>query len=263
VRGGQIPQIEVPDARLNVADSGDTGSPTLVFVHGNVMNLHMWDALVEALKTHFRCIRWDLRLHGETVDNGETFTYWDAARDGLAVLDHLGVTSAAWIGHSQGGFTALRAALLAPERVERLVLIDTTSHAFDEDSLTQMGQIRDGFAAGETDSTARILLQLLLGSPRHEQHWLPQLVGQGGSRTAEAISALMAADDVTDRTTAITQPALVIHGRGDIPIPAALGEELARDLAGSGPAVVIDGAGHTPPVTHVQQTLDPITHFCG
>jgi pimeloyl-ACP methyl ester carboxylesterase len=61
-----MPHVEVPGARPNIADSGRTDAPTLLFVHGNVMNLHMRDALVDTLKSQFRCVRWDVQLHGTT-----------------------------------------------------------------------------------------------------------------------------------------------------------------------------------------------------
>jgi pimeloyl-ACP methyl ester carboxylesterase len=256
-----MPHAEVPGARLNIADSGRIDAPTLLFVHGNVMNLHMWDALVAGLESQFRCVRLDLRLHGATVDDGQSFSYWDAARDGLAVLDHLDLPSATWVGHSQGGFTALRAALLDSSRVERLVLIDTMSRSFDEPDLAQMGQVREGFASGNTEATARVLLELLFDSPQYEQAWLPQLISEGGERVARAISVLMNADDITDRVGTIPQPAVVIHGRRDIPIPFDRGEELARVLPGSGPIVDIDGAGHTPPVSHPEHTLEAVKRF--
>jgi 3-oxoadipate enol-lactonase len=234
----------------------------LLFVHGNVMNLHMWDALVDALESQFRCVRWDLRLHGATVDDGESFSYWDAARDGMAVLDHLDLPAATWVGHSQGGFTALRAALLDPSRVERLVLIDTMSHAFGARDLAQMGQVRDSFAGGNTEATARLLLQLLLDRPQHKQARLPHLIHQGGERVAKAIAALMEADDITDRVGTIPHAAVVIHGSRDIPIPFDRGEELARALPSGGAIAGIDEAGHTPPVSHPEHTLEAVTRFC-
>ena len=70
-----MPYAEVSGARLNIADAGRIDAPTLLFVHGNVMNLHMWDALASGLESQFRCVRWDLRLHGATIDDGESFSY--------------------------------------------------------------------------------------------------------------------------------------------------------------------------------------------
>jgi pimeloyl-ACP methyl ester carboxylesterase len=124
-----------------------------------------------------------------------------------------------------------------------------------------MGQVREGFASGNTEATARVLLELLLDSPPYEQAWLPQLTSQGGERVAKAISVLMNADDITDRVGTIPQPAVVIHGRRDIPIPFGRGEELARVLPGSGLIVEIAEAGHTPPVSHPEHTLESVKRF--
>ena len=104
-------------------------------------------------------------------------------------------------------------------------------------------------------------MDALVGRLEYEQAWLPHLIHQGGERVAKAISVLMDADDITDRVGTIRHPALVIHGRRDIPIPFDRGEELARALPGSGPIAGIDSAGHTPPVSHPGHTLEAVTCF--
>ena len=53
----------------------------------------------------------------------------DLAADALAVLDELGIEQAVVGGMSQGGYAALRMALMAPERVRGLALISTESDA--------------------------------------------------------------------------------------------------------------------------------------
>ena len=56
--------------------------------------------------------------HGDTVaKKTNTFTYWDSAIMSLQVLSTLGIEQAYALGTSQGGWTAARMALLAPERV--------------------------------------------------------------------------------------------------------------------------------------------------
>ncbi|GAA3572985.1 hypothetical protein GCM10022222_66550 [Amycolatopsis ultiminotia] len=140
-----------------VVDSGGRG-PAILCLHGNLMDATMWDGIVETL-SGYRCIRFDFRLHGATEDDGLPFTYWDAARDALDVLDTLDVPAAHFVGHSQGGFTALRAALLAPGRITSLALIDTAADAFPGPALAQMAQIRDGFAAGAVEETAAAVLE--------------------------------------------------------------------------------------------------------
>src|SRR5689334_1302414 len=97
-------------------DSGGSGPP-LLLGHGFLMDHTMFDGQVAALAPAYRVIRWDARGFGRTEWDGQPFSYWDLAKDALALLDHLGVERALLGGMSQGGFLSLRAALLAPERV--------------------------------------------------------------------------------------------------------------------------------------------------
>src|SRR5580704_4940145 len=124
-----MPSAAVNGITVDYADSGG-GGPVVVLSHGFLMEQSMFDAQVAALAGEFRVITWDQRGHGGTPAPGP-FTYWDSARDVLALLDHLGVERAVLGGMSQGGFLSLRAALTAPDRVRALVLID--SQAGQED----------------------------------------------------------------------------------------------------------------------------------
>ncbi|WP_184783306.1 alpha/beta fold hydrolase [Amycolatopsis jiangsuensis] len=241
------------EPRPHVLDSGGRG-PAVLFLHGNLMDSTMWDGLVEALPG-YRCLRFDFRLHGATADDGLPFTYWDAARDALAVLDALDVRSAHFVGHSQGGFTALRAALLASGRVASLTLLDTAADAFPGAALAQMAQIRDGFAAGAVTETGTAVLELLLGAGAPQtEYWLSRLIRQPGERLARAVGVLMGVDSIAGRLGEITAPALVLHGSADLPIPPASGAALATALPSAEPFRVLDGVAHTPPVTHPTET---------
>lgn len=147
-------------------------------------------------------------------------------------------------------FTALRAALLAGERVASLTLVDTAADAFPGPALAQIAQIRDGFAAGAVSETGSAVLELLLGSRAAEAHWLPRLGRQPAERLSRAVGALMGADSVARRLGEITAPALVVHGSADLPIPPEAGVALAAALPAAEPVEVLDGVAHTPPVTH-------------
>jgi 3-oxoadipate enol-lactonase len=47
----------------------------------------MWSRVIDLLRDDFRCIASDMRLRGSSEDDGLPFTYWEAARDALAILD--------------------------------------------------------------------------------------------------------------------------------------------------------------------------------
>ena len=126
LRSGSVrhmPTAAVNEIQVTYADSGGE-KPTVVLSHGFLLDQSMFDAQVAALTPEYRVITWDQRGHGGSPAPGP-FSYWDSARDVLALLGHLGIERAVLGGMSQGGFLSLRAAMLAPQRVRGLILIDS------------------------------------------------------------------------------------------------------------------------------------------
>ncbi|CAK7204574.1 hypothetical protein SEUCBS139899_007332 [Sporothrix eucalyptigena] len=75
--------------------------------------------------------------HGRTMPRsgaGTTFTYWDSAHMALQLLDALGVDKFFALGTSQGGWIAVRLALLAPERVKGVIPVGSTMDAESPES---------------------------------------------------------------------------------------------------------------------------------
>ena len=67
---------------------------------------------------------------------------------------------------SQGGFLSMRAALLAPERVRALVLIDTQSGAEDPERLPAYRQMQETWLQlGPVDELAQAIAELIIGDP--------------------------------------------------------------------------------------------------
>jgi pimeloyl-ACP methyl ester carboxylesterase len=114
---------DVNGQHIYFEDSGGPGA-AVIFSHGFLMDHEMFEPQVTALSDEFRCITWDERGFGQTEARGP-FTYWDSAEDALALLSHLGLDGAFFVGMSQGGFLSMRAALRSPGRVRGLGLIDT------------------------------------------------------------------------------------------------------------------------------------------
>ncbi|WP_411123975.1 alpha/beta fold hydrolase [Streptomyces sp. x-19] len=255
-----MPYATVNGQQLYFEDSGGDG-PVVVFSHGNLMDRRMWAPQVEAVRGEFRCVVWDERLHGLSRDDGELYTYWESADDLLGLLDHLGVSRATLVGHSQGGFLSLRAALRAPERVRALVLVDTAAVAWPPAALAQMSGVSEAFRAGGPDMVAPVLLDLLLGKPAIHEEWLRSWREQPRTRLADAVAVLMSVDDVSGRLGEITAPALIVHGERDQPVPLALGQMLRAQLPGALDMLVVPGAGHTPNLTHPEATNGPLTTF--
>jgi 3-oxoadipate enol-lactonase len=111
-----VTHVDVNGARLWVEEEG--GGPAVLFVHGGLGDLRLWEPQARALAHRFRCIRYDLRFWGQSEAPGEPFSSVD---DAVGLLDALGVERAALVGLSLGGGLALDVTLAHPERVWALV----------------------------------------------------------------------------------------------------------------------------------------------
>src|SRR6202008_570559 len=155
---------DINGQRIRYDDSGGDGPP-VILSHGFLMDRTMFEPQVDALAGEFRVITWDERGFGETQFDGKPFTYWDSAGDCLGLLDHLGIERAVVGGMSQGGFVSLRTALLAPDRVRALVLIDTQSGAEDPQRLPAYRQMQQTWLeAGPVDELTNAIATLILGT---------------------------------------------------------------------------------------------------
>jgi 3-oxoadipate enol-lactonase len=255
----------VNGVQISYADSGGTG-PALLLSHGFLMDQSMFDAQVAALAPEFRVITWDERGHGGTPATGP-FSYWDSARDALALLDHLGIEQAVLGGMSQGGFLSLRAALLAPQRVRGLILIDSEAGKEDEASRPGYEQMHQTWLDQGPAPVQEIVAAIILGPGQWdgwyakwaEQYaqWAPDNLGQ----LTWPFRCLMDRDDVTGRLGEIGCPALIIHGSADAAIPVARAEAMRDGLAGPTELAVIDGAPHAANVTHPDAVNAEIAKF--
>ncbi len=255
-----MPFADINGQRIAYDDTGGDGPP-VVLAHGFLMDRTMFAPQVEALASEFRVITWDERGHGETEAN-DPFTYWDSARDCLALLDHLGIERAVVGGMSQGGFVSLRAALLAPERVQALLLFDTQSGTEDpEVAPLYEAMLEQWVTEGPSDELAGIVASIIIGHPELSPIWIETWKARPADSVRHPGHTLMTRDDVTDRMGEIACPALVVHGTADTAISMALAEQLAADLSGAGPVVAIENGTHAANLTHPDLVNPPVLAF--
>lgn len=232
----------------------DTGGdrPAVLFSHGFLMDRTMFDRQVEALGGDYRCIRWDERGFGGTAATGE-FSYWDSADDAVALLDHLGVDQAVFVGMSQGGFLSLRAALAHPDRVRAVVLIDSAADTDDEETLDGYRGMLHVFGNGTDEERAgvfQIVAGLILGDEQLAEEWIPKWQAIDPGQLTLAGGALLNRDDISDRVGEIRCPVLSIHGTADQAISLERALALAAALPDHRGVIEVDGAAHAPNMTH-------------
>jgi 3-oxoadipate enol-lactonase len=240
------------------ADSGGDGPP-VVLSHGYLMDHSMFDPQVAAMAPEFRVITWDERGFGGTPAPA-SFSYWDSARDVLGLLDHLGLDAAVLGGMSQGGFLSLRAALLAPERVRALVLIDTQAGREDPAVVEGYEQLEATWLEHGPAPVQEIVASIILG-PGKWDSWFAKWAALDTGGLTNAFRCLMDRDDITGRLGEITCPALVVHGTSDAAIPMSRAEELRAGLGGPAELVQIDGGPHAANLTHPDPVNAAMTAF--
>ncbi|MGH7265976.1 MAG: alpha/beta fold hydrolase, partial [Candidatus Rokuibacteriota bacterium] len=121
--------------------------PPVLLIHGVGARLDNWEGVVAALGGRFRTVRYDLRGHGASSRAPGPYSIELLSADALALLDHLGIGRCQVAGHSLGGMVALRLAIDAPERVDRLALLSTACGRTEEERrrvLERLALVEDG-----------------------------------------------------------------------------------------------------------------------
>jgi pimeloyl-ACP methyl ester carboxylesterase len=256
-----MPVAEINGQRIHYTDSGGDG-PAVLLAHGFLMDHEMFAPQVAALAPEFRVICWDARGFGDTEFDGKPFDYWDNARDCLGLLDHLGLDRAVIGGMSQGGFCSLRVALLAPERVRALVLIDTQAGAEEPDKVELYGDMIEAWVSvGPGDGLAQIIAGIIIDDPAHDDDWIAKWQARDRELLREPGRCLLGRDDITDRLGEISCPAFVVHGTNDGAISIELADAMARGLPGCIGVVPVPGAAHAANLTHPDQVNRPLLAF--
>lgn len=249
-------------AALYVEHSG-RGQP-VVFWHGWGMNLRVFDALRATLAPDYRTCAVDLPGHGRSA--------WRATRGGAApphcamlddLLQPLLATlpdNSTLVGWSLGGQLALRAAMLAPQRVARLVLIATTPrfarapdwpHGVEEGLLQQMRSRLERDYPGMISDFLELQLRGSRDAPQLLQALRVALRTHGEALPAALLAGLdaLAQTDLRSLLPSIQQPALVIGGQYDRITPPQGAEALAGMLR-AGRYRQYARAAHAPFLSH-------------
>jgi pimeloyl-ACP methyl ester carboxylesterase len=119
--GGTIVETGIEPANVKVEGQG----PPILLIHGYGGALDWWDDIAPALAARHRVIRLDLIGHGGTAAPTSGYQIARQAELVSAVLDKLGINRVTVVGHSMGGWVATALASRKPERIDRLILIDS------------------------------------------------------------------------------------------------------------------------------------------
>ena len=110
---------------LRIADSRK-GEKTILLLHGYLESLDVWEDFGKLLAKEYRVVAMDIPGHGISQVMGPIHTMEFLADTVAGVLDELEIEKVTIVGHSMGGYVALKTLEKYPSRVEKLVLLSST-----------------------------------------------------------------------------------------------------------------------------------------
>jgi pimeloyl-ACP methyl ester carboxylesterase len=252
--------VETPSGRIAYREQG-TG-PAALFVHGVLLNGHLWRHQLSDLSDIRRCVAPDLLAHGDTEITGTQDVSVTANATMLReFLDALAIADVDLVGNDSGGGIAQIFAATYPERVRTLTLTNCDAHDnWPPEPFTPFlamaagGGLPGTLAAMLADKNIYRSTQALGLAYEHPEHvtdetidaYLEPLVRTAG-RTRDLQRFLAAFDHAHTRAVeaglkAFAKPTLIVWGTDDIYFDVRWSKWLAATIPGTMRRVELEGA---------------------
>jgi len=234
-------------ARIHYERDG-SGMP-LILLHAGVADQRMWEPQVPAFAKQFDVIRPDLRGSGDSeLPHGR----WNPRQDLLALMDELALKPAHLVGCSMGGGLALDFALDHPERVSKLVLVDSGPSGLKDDPRHEhlFEEATAAEKTGDPDAINQADMNLWLDGPYRPRGYVAEplrtlFLDRNGKnvRVDWSSSPTVKLDPpAARRLHEVTAPTLVVVGDKDLEPLREMADLMVGSIAGARKVVIEDAA---------------------
>ena len=225
---------------------------TVVFLHAFPLQAAMWEPTLGAVPDGWRAVAPDFRGFGESaLPFGEAHGMSEIAGDVIDLLDHLGVSQAAIVGCSMGGYVLFEMMRSAPRYVSALGLVSTRPGAdSNEGRKNRQKMIEQVDSEGVGVISTQMLTKLVgVNTQANRPDLMKRLRNliEGNTRPAikGALTAMMNRVDSTPMLANIKAPTLVVAGIEDTLILPSEAEAMHRGIPNA-ECEMIAFAGHLP-----------------
>ena len=227
--------------------SGPDAAPVVVLHHPLATDMTFWDEATAALKAKYRVLRFDARGHGKTEAPKAPYEFKTLAQDVVALMDHVGVKRAQFVGLSMGGMIAQFLGLDHASRFSSITIVASSSRVAEEMRHLWKDRVVNAREKGMASQVEPALQRWLAAAARAHK---PALIArcrqmieatpvEGYAGWCGAIETL----DVTSKLGAIRLPVRIIVGAEDVGTPPAASEMIQRQIPGS-ELTIMPGVAH-------------------
>jgi len=245
-------EVQVFGQKIHYLEAGS--GPNVILLHGLGGDASNWAATIPALAKSFHVFVPDQIGFGASDKPLANY------RVGMLVdfLDgfckKLAITKATVVGNSLGGWTAMAFTLAHPDKVERMVLVDSAGFSFEhlggsKPTREMMEVMNVSTVEGAKTLLGVIFANKAMATDAVAETFLAEHLRKNDGYTVERfIDSIFRGEDVVDGKLAkIKIPTLVVWGREDGLTPLAGGKMMANEIAGS-EIVILDRCGHVPQI---------------
>jgi 3-oxoadipate enol-lactonase len=242
--------------------SGSRVLPLIVFSNSLGTDLRIWDLVVERLAGRYRMLRYDKRGHGLSETPPGPYSLVDHVEDLAALLEHLSLGRAAFVGLSVGGLIAQGLAARHPDMVAALVLSNTAHKIGTDESWNErIETVRNkGIAAISEVVLQRWFTQKFRAPENADFAGYAAMLNRSPVEGYAATCAAIRDADLTESTRAVAVPVLCIAGEQDGATPPDLVRSMANLIKGAQFRIIAD-AGHIPCVEQPDAVADLVATF--
>lgn len=244
-----MPQIIIDGIDIYYETEG-SGDP-LFLIPGLAADLAIWQPIRNALAEHFTLIMPDPPGSGRSGDCPENFDISAFAKIWISFMQTLKIDKAHLLGQSLGGMVAQEIALIAPEKVNKLILMSTTSH----NSARTQQIINSWQALKETNDTRAFFNEVLLwlvtakyyNNDQVRESTLEFMINYPYPQSVQNFcrqAASLGSYDARDRLHNLRMSTLIVSGADDILFPTVMQHDL-QDFIPHAQLEIIPDAAHS------------------
>ncbi len=278
--------VQAGDVEIFIQEIGPASGPPVLFIHGTGAWSEIWQETMVALaEAGFHTIAIDLPPFGFSERPGN-FAYGrhDQAKRIIAVLDALNIPRVALVGHSFGAGPTVEATLLAPDRVQVLVLVDAAL-GMELNGQQQNGQspllnglfavrpLRNAVIAATLTNPlcTQSLLQLMIADPADATEaqvkmlQQPLVIKDSTATLGDWLLDFLTAHETSLSTNlpwyqTLNMPVLLIWGDSDTLTPLSQGE-LLKSIIPQAELVILKQVGHIPHIEDIKPFNEALLQF--